>query len=232
MRARQPGQVPRPRERRGARRRDPLPHRAGRHALRALQGRPEPPPGRIRAPAGLGRGPADRRGLPRADGVPLQAMSEPFDLLVRGAPAVLPAGAVRADIACLGGRIVKIGAAIEGAAREEVDAEGQHVIAGIIDSHLHFNEPGRTEWEGLETGSASLAAGGGTAFFDMPLNSLPPVTDAASLALKRAAAERSSRTDFALWGGLVPGNADQLGPMRDAGAIGFKAFMCSSGVDE
>ena len=66
----------------------------------------------------------------------------------------------------------------------------------------------------------------------MPLNSLPPVTDAASFALKRAAAERSSRTDFAIWGGLVPGNADQLEPMRDAGAIGFKAFMCDSGVDE
>ena len=159
-------------------------------------------------------------------------MSEPFDLLVRGGTVILPSGSVRADVACLGGKIVRIAPGIGEAAREEVDASGQHVIAGIIDSHVHFNEPGRTEWEGLETGSASLVAGGGTAFFDMPLNSLPPVTDAASLALKRAAAERSSRTDFALWGGLVPGNADQLGPMRDAGAIGFKAFMCSSGVDE
>jgi allantoinase len=107
------------------------------------------------------------------------------------------------------------------------------VIAGIIDSHVHFNEPGQGEnWEGLETGSNALAAGGGTAFFDMPLNSLPPVTDAASFALKRAAAERSSRTDFGIWGGLVPGNVDELEPMRDAGAIGFKAFMCNSGVDE
>jgi allantoinase len=113
-----------------------------------------------------------------------------------------------------------------------VDASGLHVLAGIIDSHVHFNEPGRTDWEGIASGSSSLAAGGGTAFFDMPLNSLPPVTDAASFALKRAAAERSSRTDFAIWGGLVPGNADQLEPMRDAGAIGFKAFMCNSGVDE
>ena len=105
-------------------------------------------------------------------------------------------------------------------------------MAGIIDSHVHFNEPGRTEWEGLETGSTALAAGGGTAFFDMPLNSLPPVTNAASFELKRAAARRRSRTDFGIWGGLVPGNTGELEAMRDAGAVGFKAFMCNSGVEE
>jgi allantoinase len=159
-------------------------------------------------------------------------MSEAYDLIVRGATVVLPEGAVRADIAVCGGRIVGIGPGIGGSASELVEAAGLHVIAGIIDSHVHFNEPGRTGWEGLETGSSSAAAGGGTVFFDMPLNSLPPVTDAASLALKRAAAERSSRTDFGLWGGLVPGNVDQLEPMRDEGAVGFKAFMCDSGVEE
>lgn len=159
-------------------------------------------------------------------------MSERFDILVRGASLVLPGGVARADIACAGGRIARIAAAIAEPAAEVVDASGLHVIAGIIDSHVHFNEPGRTEWEGIATGSSALAAGGGTTFFDMPLNSLPPVTDAASLALKRAAAQQSSRTDFGLWGGLVPGNAGQLGPMREAGAIGFKAFMCSSGVED
>lgn len=159
-------------------------------------------------------------------------MSGGADLLVRGGTVVTPAGAVRADLAVSGGRISRIAPCIAEEARETVDAAGLHVIAGIIDSHVHFNEPGRTDWEGIETGSGALAAGGGTVFFDMPLNSLPPVTDAASLGLKRAAAERSSRTDFALWGGLVPGNAHQLEPMRDAGAIGFKAFMCNSGVDE
>ncbi len=159
-------------------------------------------------------------------------MGEPCDLLVRGATLVTAGGLVRADIAASGGRIVEIGPDLGPGARETIDATGLHVLPGIIDSHVHFNEPGRTEWEGIETGSSSLAAGGGTAFFDMPLNSLPPVTNAASLALKRAAAERTSRTDFAIWGGLVPGNVDDLEPMRDAGAIGFKSFMCGSGVEE
>jgi allantoinase len=159
-------------------------------------------------------------------------MSAAFDLLVRGATVVTPEGARKADIAAAGGSIVAIGPGIEGAATETVEAGGLHVIAGIIDSHVHFNEPGRAHWEGLAHGSGALAAGGGTAFFDMPLNSLPPVTDAASFALKRAAGERLSLTDFGIWGGLVPGNADQLEPMRDAGAIGFKAFMCDSGVEE
>jgi allantoinase len=159
-------------------------------------------------------------------------MSDHYDLLVVGATVVTPAGATQADIATAGGKIVKIGPGISGTASETVEAAGLHVIAGIIDSHVHFNEPGRTNWEGLEHGSSALAAGGGTAFFDMPLNSLPPVTDAASFGLKRAAAERSSKTDFGIWGGLVPGNVAELEPMRDLGAIGFKAFMCNSGVEE
>ena len=158
-------------------------------------------------------------------------MSERYDLIVRGGTIVTPAGAHAADIACADGKIVRIAPGLEGAA-EVVEAAGLHVLPGIIDSHVHFNEPGRTEWEGIETGSRALAAGGGTAFFDMPLNSLPPVTDAASFARTRAAAERTAHVDFGIWGGLVPGNVEQLGPMRDAGAIGFKAFMCDSGVDE
>jgi allantoinase len=159
-------------------------------------------------------------------------MSDHYDLLVVGATVVTPAGAIRADIAVAGGKIAKIGPGIPGTASETVEAPGLHVIAGIIDSHVHFNEPGRAHWEGLQHGSSALAAGGGTAFFDMPLNSLPPVTDAPSFALKQAAAERLSLTDFGIWGGLVPGNVDEMEAMRDLGAIGFKAFMCDSGVDE
>ncbi len=159
-------------------------------------------------------------------------MSSRCDLIVRGGTLVLPTGLARADLAVSEGRIAGIGPDLNLEAGEVIDATGLHVMAGIIDSHVHFNEPGRTEWEGLASGSASLAAGGGTAFFDMPLNCLPPVTDAASLELKRAAALRESVTDFAIWGGLVPGNADHLGPMAEAGAIGFKSFMCNSGVDE
>jgi allantoinase len=111
-----------------------------------------------------------------------------------------------------------------------LEAEGCYVLPGIIDAHVHFNEPGRTEWEGLASGSAALAAGGGTTFFDMPLNSEPPVIDAARLREKRALAEEKSCVDFALWGGLIPGNLDQLASLRDAGVVGFKAFMSESGI--
>jgi allantoinase len=159
-------------------------------------------------------------------------MSDTYDLLVRGATIVAPSGVVRADIAASGGKIAAIGPSLDGAASEVVEAEGLHVLPGIIDSHVHFNDPGRADWEGLTSGPQSLAAGGGTSFFDMPLNSLPPVTDAASFALKRASAERQSVTDFGIWGGLVPGNTDKMEGLRDAGAIGFKAFMCNSGVEE
>jgi allantoinase len=159
-------------------------------------------------------------------------MSEELDLLIRGGTVVTPAGLAQADIAVLDGKIVAVGPALRDRAIDVIDATGLHVMAGIVDSHVHFNEPGRADWEGVATGSNALAAGGGTMFFDMPLNSLPPVIDAESFALKRAAAERSARTDFAIWGGLVPGNVDKMEGLRDAGAIGFKSFMCSSGVDE
>ena len=121
---------------------------------------------------------------------------------------------------------------IRESAVEEIDATGLHVFPGILDAHVHFNEPGRTEWEGLATGSAALAAGGGVWFCDMPLNSTPPVIDAASFAEKRRLAEQKSVLDFSLWGGLVPGNLEQLAGLRDAGAVGLKAFMCGSGIDD
>jgi allantoinase len=159
-------------------------------------------------------------------------MKPPYDLLVRGARVVTPEGIRRADVGVADGRFARIAPEIAEAAAETIHADGQYLFPGIIDSHVHFNEPGRTDWEGVASGSAALAAGGGTMFFDMPLNSLPPTIDAAAFALKRAAAERSSLVDFSLWGGLVPGNVDRLEELRDAGAIGFKAFMCDSGVGE
>jgi allantoinase len=106
------------------------------------------------------------------------------------------------------------------------------VFPGVIDPHVHFNEPGRTDWEGIATGSAALAAGGGTCFIDMPLNSSPPTLDAAAFNLKKAAAEKSSLTDFALWGGLTPNNLDHLEDLADCGVVGFKAFMSGSGIDD
>src|SRR5207247_1066104 len=117
-------------------------------------------------------------------------------------------------------------------AREIVDAAGLHIFPGVIDSHVHFNEPGRADWEGFETGSRALAAGGGTLFFDMPLNAHPPTIDAASFDQKLAAAQATSLVDFAFWGGLVPGNLDRLEELSQRGVVGFKAFMTVSGMED
>lgn len=130
------------------------------------------------------------------------------------------------------GKIQAAAAALSGTAAEEIDHRSGFILPGWIDAHVHFNEPGRTEWEGLATGSRALAVGGGTAFFDMPLNSSPPVLDAASFDTKRALAEHKSCLDFALWGGLTPDSLDHLEAMAERGAIGYKAFMCPSGLDE
>lgn len=145
-----------------------------------------------------------------------------FDLLIRHATNAPAIGIAE-------GRIVALE---EGSAREEIDASGLLALPGAIDAHVHFNEPGRTDWEGIATGSRACAAGGTTTFFDMPLNSAPPVCDAASFALKREAMERQSFVDFALWGGLIPGRVDRIEELRDCGAIGLKAFMSNSGIDD
>ena len=153
------------------------------------------------------------------------------DVIIRGGVIVQSTGVVQSDLAIESGRISAIGPQLPGAACE-IDARGLTVFPGVIDDHLHFNEPGRTEWEGAATGSAALAAGGGTTFFDMPLNSTPCTLDGAAFDAKRAALERSSITDFALWGGLVPGNLGELAALAECGAIGFKAFMSDSGLPE
>src|SRR5437763_12769351 len=115
---------------------------------------------------------------------------------------------------------------------EVIDAAGLTMLPGLIDVHVHFNEPGRTDWEGAATGSRALAAGGGTTFFDMPLNSLPCTVGAREFHMKRAALEQASVADFALWGGIVPGNRDALAELAASGVIGFKAFMTDSGLPE
>jgi allantoinase len=155
-----------------------------------------------------------------------------FDLIIRNATVVLEDGPGRLAVAVADGRIAELAPEIGGAAAEELDADGLHVMPGLIDVHVHFNEPGRTEWEGIASGSVALAAGGGTCFFDMPLNASPPTLDGASFDLKREAAERQSATDFALWGGLTPGHLHHMDELAARGAIGFKAFMSGSGIDD
>jgi allantoinase len=155
-----------------------------------------------------------------------------FDVLVRGARVVGPDSVTRADIGILDGLIAEAGDELAGGARTEIDATGLHVFPGVVDPHVHFNDPGRAEWEGFETGSAAFAAGGGTCFFDMPLNASPPTVDGASFDLKVEAARGRALVDFCLWGGLVPGDLDRLDELADRGVIGFKAFMCDSGIDD
>jgi len=155
-----------------------------------------------------------------------------YDLLFRGGTVVTGKGLVAADVAVADGRFVAIGPELEGQAEEVVDASGLHLFPGFIDAHVHFNEPGREHWEGLWSGPRSLAAGGGTAFLEMPLNAAPPTLDAEGFARKRACAEAKSILDFALWGGLTPINLDTMEELADAGAIGFKAFMSRCGTTD
>jgi len=153
------------------------------------------------------------------------------DLVVRGGTVVTTDRQIRADVAIEDGRIVEVSPDLSGG-REEVDAHGLFVLPGVIDVHVHLNEPGRTEWEGGATGSRALAAGGGTVFFDMPLNSTPCTVNAREFDRKHAALEQSSITDFALWGGLVPRSVGEMAEMAARGVIGFKAFMSNSGLPE
>jgi allantoinase len=152
-------------------------------------------------------------------------------MIIRGGTVVTASGVERADIAIAGDQITAVGLNLADDS-EEIDASGLHVFPGGIDSHVHFNEPGRTDWEDIAHGSAALAAGGYTTFVDMPLNCRPVTVDGPAFDLKLQAATASSLVDFGLWGGLVPGKLDQLEQLVRRGVMGFKAFMCPSGIDE
>jgi allantoinase len=155
-----------------------------------------------------------------------------YDTLLRNGTLVTGAGLAQTDLALANGQIAAVGPALPGSARDEIDCAGLHLFPGVLDAHVHFNEPGRAEWEGFASGTRALAAGGATCYVEMPLNAHPPTTDAAAFDLKRAAAEASSLVDFALWGGIVPGNLDHLEELAERGVAGFKAFMSASGIDD
>jgi allantoinase len=150
--------------------------------------------------------------------------------VIRRGRVVTPAGVVEADVGVSDGVITAVEPELPGGGAREVDAAGLHVLPGGLDPHVHFNEPGRTHWEGIRTGSAALAAGGFSAYFDMPLNSTPPTTDGAAFDAKLEAARRESSVDFGLWGGLVPGA--RLEELAERGVIGLKAFMSNSGIED
>jgi allantoinase len=152
-------------------------------------------------------------------------------MILRNLTVVTPEAVSLADIETEGGRIAAIAPDLP-AGGPEIDARGLTALPAVIDAHVHFNEPGRTDWEGAAAGSRALAAGGGCLFFDMPLNSAPCTIGPAQFDAKRAALARSSLCDFALWGGIVPGNLEALPELAARGVIGFKAFMADSGLPE
>jgi allantoinase len=145
---------------------------------------------------------------------------------------VTPGGTARADVGVAGGAVAAVAPALEGGASKEIDGSGLHVLPGVVDAHVHLNDPGRAHWEGFGPGTSALAAGGATCFLDMPLNAHPPTVDGASFDRKLEAARAAAHVDFCLWGGLVPGDVDRLDELAARGVVGFKAFMCPSGMDD
>ena len=154
-------------------------------------------------------------------------------LILRGLRVATPQGIGPAAVHIEKGRIAAI-VGFDDLPREAVPIEAGKslVMAGLVDTHVHINEPGRTEWEGFASATRAAAAGGITSLVDMPLNSIPATTDVAALETKRAAAEGSLAVDVGFWGGVVPGNAAALRPLIEAGVLGFKAFLVPSGVEE
>ncbi|MCU1537598.1 MAG: allantoinase [Humibacillus sp.] len=162
------------------------------------------------------------------------ATADRLDLVVRARRAVVDGQEVPAAVGIRGGRIVsveRVDAVVE-AAEVVVLADDEVLLPGLVDTHVHVNEPGRTEWEGFASATRAAAAGGVTTVIDMPLNSIPATTNVAALQTKRAAAIDQAQVDVGFWGGAVPDNVDDLAPLHDDGVFGFKCFLLPSGVDE
>jgi allantoinase len=157
-----------------------------------------------------------------------------LDLVVRAERAITPRGEERVCVGVRNGRIaavVPLAERLDAAEVLELAAD-EVLLPGLVDTHVHVNEPGRTEWEGFETATRAAAAGGVTTIVDMPLNSLPPTVDVAALETKKKAADGKCAVDVGFWGGAVPGNRAELRALHEAGVFGFKCFLLDSGVEE
>jgi allantoinase len=157
-----------------------------------------------------------------------------YDTVFRARRLVTAAGEDSGCVGVAGGRIAAISPLEAGLDGRRVVELGEDVVLlpGLVDSHVHVNEPGRTEWEGFATATRAAAAGGVTTIIDMPLNSIPPTVDMAALEVKRKSAAGQCFVDVGFWGGAVPGNLGELRGLHDAGVFGFKCFLLHSGVDE
>jgi allantoinase len=155
------------------------------------------------------------------------------ELVVRSRRVVAGGVERAAAVVVSAGKIVAVegyDAAID--ADEQVDLGETALLPGLVDTHVHVNEPGRTQWEGFDSATRAAAAGGVTTIIDMPLNSLPPTVDVEALRVKQAAAAGKIHVDVGFWGGAIPGNSGQLAGLHQAGVFGFKAFLADSGVPE
>ncbi len=159
---------------------------------------------------------------------------ETYDVVFRGRKVLTTAGIAAREVGIRDGVIVTIEPLGKGLSGREVIelADDEILLPGLVDTHVHVNEPGRTEWEGFASATRAAAAGGVTTIIDMPLNSIPPTTTVAALLLKREVAEDQVFVDVGFWGGAVPGNKHELRPLHDEGVFGFKCFLLHSGVDE
>ncbi|GHI00556.1 allantoinase AllB [Neobacillus kokaensis] len=155
-----------------------------------------------------------------------------YDVVIKGGNVVLRNEVKMVDIAIGNGKILTIEENIEEPANQIINAKGQFVMPGMIDAHVHICEPGRTEWEGFITGTSALAAGGTTSYIDMPLNALPATVDKESLRLKIEAANGKNYVDYGFYGGLIPGNLDNLEELANEGVLAYKCFMSTCGTDE
>jgi allantoinase len=154
-----------------------------------------------------------------------------LDLVFRAARAVTPAGERACDVGVRDGRIVAVESGLEAPQVVELGPD-EVLLPGLVDTHVHVNDPGRTEWEGFASATRAAAAGGATTIIDMPLNSIPPTVDVAALEVKRKTALAQCHVDVGFWGGAVPGNLPELRGLHDAGVFGFKCFLLHSGVEE
>jgi allantoinase len=170
--------------------------------------------------------------MPTSSQTPANAPSAP-DLVVRGKRVVTPEGEGPAAIHIREGVITAVSVFDDIPAGCAVYEAGESaVMPGLVDTHVHINEPGRTEWEGFATATRAAAAGGVTTLIEMPLNSIPATTTAAGFREKIAAAAGQLSVDVGFWGGVVPGNVAELRPLWESGVFGFKCFLVPSGVEE
>jgi allantoinase len=156
------------------------------------------------------------------------------ELVFRARRVVTAEGEVARSVGVDGGRIVAVEAFDADLAADKIVELGDDVVLmpGLVDTHVHINDPGRALWVGFESATRAAAAGGVTTVVDMPLNSLPPTVDVAALEVKRKTAAGKVHVDVGFWGGAIPGNLSDLRPLHEAGVFGFKSFLLHSGVDE